>query len=62
MYCHSNILSITPKSESGDSDVAYYELESNMKETLAKDNKFIELLNQTNADFKNGLKEFTNSK
>ena len=57
MYSDSNILSITPKS-----DVAYYELESNMKETLAKDNKFIELLNQTNADFKNGLKEFTNSK
>jgi hypothetical protein len=61
MYSDSNILSHTPKSESGDSDVAYYELESNMKETLAKDKKFIELLNQTNANFKNGFKEFTNS-
>jgi hypothetical protein len=61
MYSDSNILSHTPKSESGDSDVAYYELESNMKETLAKDNKFIELLNKTNTDFKNGFKEFTNS-
>ena len=61
LYSDSNILSLTPKSESGDSDVAYYELESHMKETLAKDNKFIELLRKTNADIKNGLKEFTNS-
>lgn len=61
MYSDSNILSHTPKSESGDSDVAYYELESNMKETLAKDKKFIELLNKTNMNFKNGFKEFTNS-
>jgi hypothetical protein len=61
MYSDSNILSLSPKSESGDSDVAYYELESNMKDILTKDNKFIELLHKTNADFKNGLKEFTNS-
>ncbi|HJU78794.1 MAG TPA: hypothetical protein VJ599_04430 [Nitrososphaeraceae archaeon] len=61
MYSDSNILSHTPKSESGDSDVAYYELESHMKETLVKDNKFIELLRKTNSDIKNGLKEFTNS-
>lgn len=61
MYSDSNILSNTPKSESGDSDVAYYEIESNMKELLAKDNKFIELLNKTNAEFKIGFKEFTGS-
>jgi hypothetical protein len=61
LYSDSNILSLSPRSESGDSDVAYYELESNMKEILAKDNKFIELLQKTNADFKNGFKEFTNS-
>ena len=61
MYSDSNILSLSPKSESGDSDVAYYELESNMKEILAKDKKFIELLHKTNADFKNGFKEFTHS-
>lgn len=61
MYSDSNILSNTPKSESGDSDVAYYELESHMKETLVKDNKFIELLRKTNSDIKNGFKEFTNS-
>jgi hypothetical protein len=61
LYSDSNILSLTPKSESGDSDVAYYELESHMKETLAKDNKFIELLRKTNTDIKNGFKEFTNS-
>ena len=61
MYSDSNILSLSPKSESGDSDVAYYELESNMKEILTKDKKFIEHLHRTNADFKNGFKEFTNS-
>jgi hypothetical protein len=60
-YSDSNILTHTPKLESGDSDVAYYEIESNMKETLARDKKFIELLHKTNADFKNGFKEFTNS-
>ena len=60
-YSDSNILTHTPKLESGDSDVAYYEIESSMKETLARDKKFIELLHKTNADFKNGFKEFTNS-
>lgn len=60
-YSDSNILTHTPKSESGDSDVAYYEIENSMKETLARDNKFIELLHKTNADFKSGFKEFTNS-
>ena len=59
-YSDSNILTHTPKSKSGDSDVAYYEIESTMKETLARDNKFIQLLQKTNADFKNGFKEFTN--
>jgi hypothetical protein len=61
MYSDSNILSLSPKSESGDSDVAYYELESNMKEILTKDKKFIEHLHKINADFKNGFKEFTHS-
>ena len=42
MYSDSTILSLTPKSKTGDPDVAYYELESNMKEILAKDSKFIE--------------------
>ena len=60
-YSDSNILTHTPKLESGDSDVAYFEIESSMKETLARDKKFIELLHKTNADFKNGFKEFTNS-
>lgn len=62
MYSEPNILSLTPKSETGDSEVAYYELESNMKQILGKDNKFVELLHKTNADFKNGYKEFTDSK
>jgi len=62
MYSDSNILSLTPKSETGDSESAYYELESNMKEILGKDNKFVELLHKTDADFKNGYKEFTDSK
>jgi hypothetical protein len=61
MYSDSNILSLTPKSKTGDSEVGYYELESSMKEILAKDDKFIELLHKTNADFKNGYKEFTES-
>ena len=62
MYSDSNILSLTPKSITGDSEVAYYEIESSMKEILAKDNKFIELLHKTSADFKSGYKEFTDSK
>jgi hypothetical protein len=59
MYSDSNILSLTPKSKSGDSEVAYYELESSMKGILAKDDKFIELLHKTSTDFKSGYKEFT---
>lgn len=61
MYSDSTILSLTPKSKTGDPDVAYYELESNMKEILAKDSKFIEHLHRTNADFKSGYKDFTHS-
>ncbi|CAN5515960.1 hypothetical protein BH18THE1_BH18THE1_03330 [soil metagenome] len=61
MYSDSTILSLTPKSKTGDPEVAYYELESNMKEILAKDSKFIEHLHKTNADFKSGYKEFTHS-
>ena len=61
MYSDSTILSLTPKSKTGDPDIAYYELESNMKEILAKDSKFIEHLHRTNADFKSGYKEFTHS-
>ena len=61
MYSDSTILSLTPKSKTGDPDVAYYELESNMKEILAKDSKFIEHLHITNAEFKSGYKEFTHS-
>ena len=61
MYSDSTILSLTPKSKTGDPDVAYYELESNMKEILAKDSKFIEHLHRTNAEFKSGYKEFTHS-
>jgi hypothetical protein len=61
MYSDSTILSLTPRSKTGDPDVAYYELESNMKEILAKDSKFIEHLHRTNADFKSGYKEFTHS-
>ena len=61
MYSDSTILSLTPKSKTGDPDVAYYELESNMKEILVKDSKFIEHLHKTNADFKSGYKEFTHS-
>lgn len=59
LYSDSTILSLTPKSKTGDPDVVYYELESNMKEILAKDSKFIEHLHKTNADFKSGYKEFT---
>jgi hypothetical protein len=62
MYSDSKILSLTPKSKSGDPEVAYYELESNMREILGKDSKFVELLHRTNADFKSGYKELTDSK
>jgi len=59
MYSDSTILSLTPKSKSGDPDVAYYELESNMREILIKDTRFIDHLHKTNADFKSGYNEFT---
>jgi hypothetical protein len=62
MYSDSKILSLTPKSKTGDPEVAYYELESNMREVLSKDNKFVELLHRTNTDFKSGYKELTDSK
>ena len=62
MYSDSKILSLTPKSKTGDPEVAYYELESNMREILGKDNKFVELLHRTNTDFKSGYKELTDSK
>ena len=61
MYSDSNILSLTPKSTTGDPDVAYYEIESQMKEILSKDKKFIDLLQKINGEFKVGYKEFTNS-
>jgi hypothetical protein len=61
MYSDSTILSLTPKSKTGDPDVAYYELESNMREILIKDGRFTDHLHKTNADFKSGYKEFTHS-
>jgi hypothetical protein len=61
MYSDSTILSVTPKSKTGESDVAYYELESNMREILIKDSRFTDHLHKTNADFKSGYKEFTHS-
>jgi hypothetical protein len=62
MYSDSNILSLTPKSTTGDPDVAYYEIERQMKEILSKDKKFIDLLQKINGEFKVGYKEFTDSK
>ncbi|HEX7179589.1 MAG TPA: hypothetical protein VF220_07670 [Nitrososphaeraceae archaeon] len=61
MYSESNILSLTPKSTTGDPDVAYYEIENQMKEILSKDKKFIDLLQKINGELKEGYKEFTNS-
>jgi len=61
MYSDSTILSLTPKSKSGDPDVAYFELESNMREILIKDSRFIDHVHKTNADFKSGYNEFTHS-
>jgi hypothetical protein len=61
MYSDSNILSLTPKSKTGDTEVAYYELESSMREVLSKDKKVIDLLHRTNKEFKDSYKEFTDS-
>ena len=61
MYSDSNILSLTPKSKTGDTEVAYYELESSMREVLSKDKKFIDLLHRINTEFKDSYKEFTDS-
>src|SRR6185295_19011811 len=59
MYIESNILSLNPKSESGDASVAYYELERNMKEILSKDKRFMALLNNVNKEFGEGYGELT---
>ena len=59
MYIESNILSLNPKSESGDASVAYYDLERNMKETLSKDKKFMSLLNNVSKEFGEGYSELT---
>ena len=59
MYIESNILSLNPKSESGDASVAYYDLERNMKETLSKDKKFMSLLNNVSKEFAEGYTELT---
>jgi hypothetical protein len=61
MYSDSNILSLTPKSKTDDTEVAYYELESSMREVLSKDKKFIDLLHRINTEFKDSYKEFTDS-
>ena len=57
MYIESNILSLNPKSESGDASVAYYELERNMKETLSKDKKFMSFLNNVYKELGEGYSE-----
>jgi hypothetical protein len=57
MYIESSILSLNPKTESGDASVAYYELERNMKETLSRDKKFMALLNNVYKEFGEGYGE-----
>jgi hypothetical protein len=57
MYIESNILSLNPKSVSGDASVAYYDLERNMKETLSKDKKFMSFLNNVYKELGEGYSE-----
>ena len=58
MYNESNILGTSPEVDNDNAKVAFYELESAMKNTLSKDNRFMGLLDRLQKEFQEGYKEF----
>lgn len=58
MYNESNILGTNPEVDNDNAKVAFYELESAMKNTLSKDNRFMVLLDRLQKEFQEGYKEF----
>jgi len=58
MYNESNILGTNPEVDNDNAKVAFYELESAMKNTLSKDNRFMVLLDRLQKEFQEGHKEF----
>ena len=57
MYNESNILGTSPEIDNDNAKVAFYELESAMKTTLSKDDRFMSLLDRLQKEFQEGYKE-----
>ncbi|HZA07534.1 MAG TPA: hypothetical protein VE619_07515, partial [Nitrososphaeraceae archaeon] len=57
MYNESSILGTNPDIDNDNAKVAFYELESAMKATLSKDDKFMHLLDIVQKEFGEGYKE-----
>jgi len=57
MYNESNILGTNPDVDNDNAKVAFYELESAMKATLSKDDRFMHLLDIIQKEFGEGYKE-----
>jgi hypothetical protein len=57
MYNESNILGTNPDIDNDDAKLAFYELESAMKTTLSKDDRFMHLLDIVQKEFGEGYKE-----
>jgi hypothetical protein len=59
MYNESNILGTSPEIDNDNAKVAFYELESAMKTTLSKDDRFMSLLDKLQKEFQEGYNELT---
>jgi hypothetical protein len=57
MYNESNILGTSPEIDNDNAKVAFYELESAMKTTLSKDDRFMSLLDKLQKEFQEGYNE-----
>jgi hypothetical protein len=57
MYNESNILGTGPEIDNDNAKVAFYELESAMKTTLSKDDRFMSLLDKLQKEFQEGYNE-----
>ena len=57
MYNESNILGTSPEIDNDNAKVAFYELESAMKTTLSKDDRYMSLLDKLQKEFQEGYSE-----
>ena len=57
MYTESNILGTSPEIDNDSAKVAFYELESAMKITLCKDDRFMSLVDKLQKEFQEGYNE-----